>query len=87
MSFDSKKLENKLIIALRPSFIGMEEIEGILNVVICCKSFNYLEVSERVQLVNDVIYDGEENLINEKPVIIQAFNEEEMDGLLETILL
>jgi hypothetical protein len=80
-------VEKVLIIALRPSFIGSEflEEENTLNIVICCRAFKYLPVEERIKMVYDIINNTEE--LEEKPtVIVQAYNEEELDALLETIL-
>lgn len=87
MSFDSKKLENKLIIALRPVFIGSEVLDDTINVIICSRAFNYLPVFERISLVYEVINDGEDKLFLDRPVIIQAFDEQEMDELIETIFI
>lgn len=79
--------EKALIIALKPFFIGSEfiEEENVLNLVVACKAFNYLAPSERIQMVYDILENCEyieEDLI----VIVQAYNQEELDELLETIL-
>lgn len=80
-------VEKVLIIALRPIFIGSEfiEEENTLNIVICCKAFKYLPVEERIKMVYDVLENTEE--LEDMPiVIVQAYNPEELDALLETIL-
>lgn len=80
-------IERILIASLRPIFIGSEflEEENTLNVIICCRSFSNLTVEERIKIVYDVIEKDTE--VEKKPtVIVQAFNESELDELLETIL-
>lgn len=80
-------IEKVLIIALRPTFIGSDFIEkdNTLNIVICCKAFNYMEVQERIQMVYDIIDNSE--VIEDRPtVIVQAYNQQELDELLETLL-
>lgn len=79
-------IEKLLIVALRPVFIGSEFLkeEETLNIVICCRSFKYLPVEERIKMVYEIIDNSDE--IKEKPaVIVQTFNEEELDELLETM--
>ena len=80
-------VEKVLIIALRPSFIGSEfiEEENTLNVVISCRAFRHLPVEERIRMVYDII-DNAEELKDAPTVIVQAYNQEELDALLETIL-
>ena len=80
-------MERDLIVALRPIFIGSEFLEedNTLNIVICCRVFDTMTVEERIKVVYDAISKIEEP--EGKPaIIVQAFSEEELDGLLETIL-
>lgn len=79
-------IEKVLIVALRPTFIGSEylEEEQTLNVVVCCKAFKYLTVEERIKMVYDII-DNSEEVKDKFTIIVQAFNEEELDELLETM--
>lgn len=80
-------VEKVLIIALRPIFIASDfiEEENTLNIVICCKAFKNLPVEERIKMVYDILENTEE--IEDMPiVIVQAYNPEELDALLETIL-
>jgi len=79
-------IERVLIADLRPIFIGSEflEKENTLNLIISCRMFSNMEIEERIKLVYNVIDKCEE--IKDKPlVIVQAFSEEEMNELLETI--
>lgn len=78
-------IERHLIYELRPIFIGSDYIEeeNTLNIIISCKSFNFVPIDIRIAIVYDILekYEGE------KPVIIvQAYNEEEINDILEAIL-
>lgn len=78
-------IERLLIHELRPIFIGSELLESdtVLNIVISCRSFNHVPIDIRLAMVYDVI----EKYQGEKPVIIiQAYDEEEINDILESIL-
>ena len=80
-------VEKKLIIALKPFFIGSDYIqeENVLNVVVACRAFNYLPVQERIEMVYEIL-ENCEDIDKELIIIVQAYNQEELDELLETIL-
>lgn len=80
-------IEKLLIISLRPLFIGCEliEEENTLNVVICCRAFKYLPIGDRIKMVYDII-DNSDHIENKPVVIVQTYNEEELNEVLETIL-
>lgn len=78
-------IERHLIYHLRPIFIGSDfiESENTLNVIISCRSFKFIPIDVRIAMVYDVI----ETFEGEKPVvIIQVYDEDEINDILESIL-
>jgi len=89
MSYNSRMhpIEKLLIIEFRPIFIGSEfiEEENTLNIIISCSMFSEMTIEERIQKVYDVI-NKEKHEYGNITITIQAFNEREINDILETLL-
>lgn len=82
-------LEHLLTVKFRPTFLAImeptEEIEDVIQIVLSCAIFNYTPINERVINVFNEIYKEFPFLINSHLIVVQAFDNKEMDQVLDDV--
>lgn len=83
------RIEQILIKKLRPTFLAlnhdMTTEKDFIHVVISAKSFNRMNVDERVAAVFNHLLDSDKELVEKTPIVVEAFNSLEMADVFEYI--
>lgn len=83
-----QKIEHALIMHFRPTFLVVENQNenGDIHIVISCLRFNYLSIQERIIDIYNLLNWKLPDILQQHLVVIEAYNSEEIDLLLEEAL-
>lgn len=86
---DTTKIESVLCAYARPTFliITKPDEDNDIQVVISCLAFKTMNVSERISYVFNLINKHIPDVMEDRLIIIQAFDPDEMIDVLEQIYL
>jgi hypothetical protein len=82
---DFAKLEHCLILTYRPTFlvISKTNLNGVIEIIISSTFFSFLPIQGRISDVFKTIEKYCPDILQEKMIVIQAFNSREINEVLE----
>jgi len=80
-----QKVEHALILHFRPTFLCVEpqNENGDIHIVMSSIRFNYLNIQERIIDIYNLLNFKIPDILQQHLVVIEAYNSEEMNALLE----
>jgi len=83
------QIETILVQKLRPTFLALNHDvttgKSFIHVVVSAKSFNRMNVDERIALVFNHLLNSDKDLVEQNTIIVEAFNSSEMADVFEYI--
>lgn len=83
------RIEEILIKKLRPTFLALNHDvtteKEFIHVVISAKSFNRMNVDQRIATVFNHLLDSDKELVEKTKIVVEAFNSSEMADVFEYI--
>lgn len=82
-----KEIEHLLILKYRPTFLHVTQPDkdGDIQVVVSSIIFNEMTVNERIQSIFNLLYKYLGDIMENRLVIVQAFNSEEMEHVIDKV--
>lgn len=89
MRTQMNKIEDILVKKLKPTFLALNHdqttAKDFIHVVVSAKSFNQMNVDERIATVFNHLLESDKELVETTPIVIEAFNSSEMADVFEYI--
>lgn len=83
------QIESILVRKLRPTFLALNHDtttgKPFIHVVVSAKSFNRMDIDQRIALVFNHLLDSDKDLVEQNTIIVEAFNSAEMADVFEYI--